>query len=311
MSNWLYANEEPTVALARRCSRCRGRSALRRLPEGLRLVQSPVAELASLRATRRPDARVAERGRCRDPPTSSSRSCAGRGARPGCACSTPPAKRWWWAWRGAAARCSWTDGGRGPRRSTTSTRAGTRARCAGAATASRLRVLFDRSTLEVFANDGETVISERVYPTRPLDRLELLGAGQAVPAARPAARAAVGVAMSPERGPLYGGVEGGGTKFVCVVGTGPDDVRAEARLATTSPEETIGEALAFFRDAQARLGPLAGIGIGSFGPVDLAPGVAARFGFITSTPKPGWKNVDLAGPFRRARSGSRSRSTRT
>lgn len=45
-----------------------------------------------------------------------------------------------------------------------------------------LRVLFDRSTLEVFANDGEAVVSERVYPTRPLDRLEVLGAGQAVPA---------------------------------------------------------------------------------------------------------------------------------
>ena len=105
--------------------------------------------------------------------------------------------------------------------------------------------------------------------------------------------------MSPERGPLYGGVEGGGTKFVCVVGTGPDDVRAEARLATTSPEETIGQAVAFFRDAQARLGPLAGIGIGSFGPVDLAPS-SRTFGFITSTPKPGWKNVDLAGPFRHA-----------
>ena len=104
--------------------------------------------------------------------------------------------------------------------------------------------------------------------------------------------------MIPQRGPLYGGVEGGGTKFVCVVGTGPDDVRAEARLATTGPEETIGQALAFFRDTQARLGALAGIGIGSFGPVDLRP-VSRSFGFITSTPKPGWMNVDLAGPFRK------------
>lgn len=107
------------------------------------------------------------------------------------------------------------------------------------------------------------------------------------------------MAMSPEPGPLFGGVEGGGTKFVCVVGTGPEDVRAEARFATSSPEETIGRAVAFFRDEQARLGPLAGIGIGSFGPVDLAP-ASRSFGFITSTPKPGWKNVDLAGPFRRA-----------
>ena len=38
-----------------------------------------------------------------------------------------------------------------------------------------LRVLFDRTTLEVFANDGEAVVSERVYPTRPLDRIEVLG----------------------------------------------------------------------------------------------------------------------------------------
>jgi fructan beta-fructosidase len=42
-----------------------------------------------------------------------------------------------------------------------------------------LRVLFDRSVLEVFANAGETVITERVYPVRPFDRLELLPGGRA------------------------------------------------------------------------------------------------------------------------------------
>jgi sucrose-6-phosphate hydrolase SacC (GH32 family) len=41
-----------------------------------------------------------------------------------------------------------------------------------------LRVVFDRTTLEVFANDGETVISDRVYPTRPLDRIEPLAGGR-------------------------------------------------------------------------------------------------------------------------------------
>lgn len=105
--------------------------------------------------------------------------------------------------------------------------------------------------------------------------------------------------MSAGHGPLYGGIEGGGTKFVCVVGTGPDDVRAEERFPTTSPDATLGHAVAFFRDQQDRLGPLAALGIGSFGPVDLQPS-SPTFGYITSTPKPGWRNVDVAGPFRRA-----------
>ena len=44
----------------------------------------------------------------------------------------------------------------------------------------RLRVLFDRTTIEVFANEGETVLSERVYPTRPLDRIALVGGAGAL-----------------------------------------------------------------------------------------------------------------------------------
>lgn len=98
---------------------------------------------------------------------------------------------------------------------------------------------------------------------------------------------------------LFGGIEAGGTKFVCAVGTGPDDLRAEARFPTTSPAETIERALAFFHEAQAQHGPLAALGIASFGPVDLDTRSPA-FGHITSTPKPGWANADLAGPFRRA-----------
>jgi len=40
-----------------------------------------------------------------------------------------------------------------------------------------IRLLFDRSVVEVFANDGETVITDRVYPTSPLDRIEWIGGG--------------------------------------------------------------------------------------------------------------------------------------
>ncbi|WP_257462536.1 ROK family protein [Archangium lipolyticum] len=98
---------------------------------------------------------------------------------------------------------------------------------------------------------------------------------------------------------LWGGIEAGGTKFVCAVGTGPDDIRAQVRIPTTTPEATIGQALAFFQEQTRERGPLAALGIASFGPVDLHPG-SPTYGFITSTPKPGWRNADVAGPFRRA-----------
>lgn len=98
---------------------------------------------------------------------------------------------------------------------------------------------------------------------------------------------------------LYGGIEAGGTKFVCAIGTGPEDLRAEVRFPTTRPPETIQRALRFFQEQQERLGtPLAAVGIASFGPVDLIP-PSPTFGYITSTPKPGWQNVDLAGEIRR------------
>ena len=96
--------------------------------------------------------------------------------------------------------------------------------------------------------------------------------------------------------PLYGGIEAGGTKFVCALGTGPDDVRALTRFPTRTPDETLAEAVAFFR---AQPEPPVAIGIGSFGPVDPNP-ASSTYGYITSTPKAGWLNTDVAGAVRRA-----------
>ena len=98
---------------------------------------------------------------------------------------------------------------------------------------------------------------------------------------------------------LVGGIEAGGTKFVCAVGTGPEDVRAEIRFPTTTPGETIERAIDFFRQQQAEHGPLAGIGIAAFGPLDPQPD-SPTFGFITTTPKPGWRDTDFVGPVKRA-----------
>ncbi len=89
---------------------------------------------------------------------------------------------------------------------------------------------------------------------------------------------------------LVGGIEAGGTKFVCAVGTGPDDIRAEARFPTTTPEETIGRAIAFFREQE----PVTAVGIAAFGPLDPNP-QSPTYGYITTTPKPGWANTNFAG----------------
>ena len=90
---------------------------------------------------------------------------------------------------------------------------------------------------------------------------------------------------------LYGGIEAGGTKFVCAVGSGPDDLHAETQFPTTTPDETIARAVGFFRAQEAK--PTA-IGIAAFGPVDLSP-ASPTYGYITTTPKPGWVQTDLAG----------------
>ena len=97
---------------------------------------------------------------------------------------------------------------------------------------------------------------------------------------------------------LCGGIEAGGTKFVCAVGTGPDDVRAEVRIPTTTPAKTIERAVGFFREQQASA-EIAAVGIATFGPVDIHPG-SPTWGFITTTPKRGWSQTDLAGAFGRS-----------
>jgi fructokinase len=95
---------------------------------------------------------------------------------------------------------------------------------------------------------------------------------------------------------VFGCIEAGGTKFVCGVGTGPDDLRLST-LPTLSPAETVDKIVAFFRaEAGSRL---SAVGIGSFGPVDLRQ-ESPTFGYITSTPKPGWQQYDLAGTIARA-----------
>jgi fructokinase len=86
----------------------------------------------------------------------------------------------------------------------------------------------------------------------------------------------------------YGGIEAGGTKWVCGVGTSPSDLET-ITIPTRGPSETMREAAEFFRGKG-----ISALGIGSFGPLDL------KAGRIVSTPKLAWQGTDLVGEFSRA-----------
>ena len=103
-----------------------------------------------------------------------------------------------------------------------------------------------------------------------------------------------------EQGPhilksMFGAIEAGGTKFVCGIGTGPDDLQT-AQFPTSTPEITVASVIEFFQKSKV---DLAAIGIGSFGPVDINRN-SSTYGHITSTPKVGWQNFDLRGTIERA-----------
>ena len=95
---------------------------------------------------------------------------------------------------------------------------------------------------------------------------------------------------------LYGAVEAGGTKFVCLVGNGPDEIVAEARFPTLMPDRTVDQAIGFFQKYQR---DLAAVGIACFGPLDPDP-ASPGYGRITATPKPGWSNYNIVGAFEAA-----------
>ena len=89
--------------------------------------------------------------------------------------------------------------------------------------------------------------------------------------------------------PLIAGVELGGTKCNCILATGPDDIRDEVRIPTTTPEQT----LSAIEQVLDRWKGFDAMGIGSFGPVSIDRG-SDTYGFITATPKAGWTNTDVA-----------------
>ena len=91
----------------------------------------------------------------------------------------------------------------------------------------------------------------------------------------------------------YGGIEAGGTKWVCAVADRPAELLKTEAFPTTGPGETVRRAVRFFTEN----GPVGALGVGAFGPVDIRP-ASPTWGTITTTPKPGWADTDLVAPLR-------------
>jgi fructokinase len=89
---------------------------------------------------------------------------------------------------------------------------------------------------------------------------------------------------------MFAGVELGGTKCVAILARGPDEIVEHKIVPTQSPAETLGGLAAILEGW--RENGLAGLGIASFGPVDLDP-LSPTYGEITSTPKPGWSGAPV------------------
>ena len=92
-----------------------------------------------------------------------------------------------------------------------------------------------------------------------------------------------------------GALEAGGTKMVCAVvefdGNGGWEVQDRVSIPTRMPEETIADMVEYFRDKK-----IEALGIACFGPIDLHKD-SPTYGYITTTPKAGWANCDIVGPF--------------
>jgi hypothetical protein len=93
---------------------------------------------------------------------------------------------------------------------------------------------------------------------------------------------------------LYGTLEAGGTKMVLSVGNENNEILEQETIPTEAPGKTIPAMIAWFAARE-----ISALGIGTFGPVDLNP-ASPTYGFITQTPKPGWRNIPLLPPFRDA-----------
>lgn len=99
-------------------------------------------------------------------------------------------------------------------------------------------------------------------------------------------------------GPVHAAIEAGGTKFVCALGDAQGQLLQRLRIPTRDPASTLADVCRWLETASLGYGPLLGIGVASFGPVELDLH-APNYGQLLRTPKPGWSGTNLLAPLRR------------
>jgi len=97
---------------------------------------------------------------------------------------------------------------------------------------------------------------------------------------------------------LFGGIEAGGSKFVCAVGNADGKIEKKIVIPTSSPDETMPQVIKFFQGIHTNT-PLAALGIATFGPVDLDE-KSPTYGYITTPPKLGWGHYNILGEVKNA-----------
>lgn len=90
---------------------------------------------------------------------------------------------------------------------------------------------------------------------------------------------------------FWGGIEAGGTKFVCGVCNESGQVLDRVTIPTRDPASTLEDVFSYFEGVDQKF-DLQGIGLASFGPLDLNPS-SDTYGYITSTPKVEWQFFDI------------------
>ncbi|HBP24201.1 MAG TPA: fructokinase [Oribacterium sp.] len=93
---------------------------------------------------------------------------------------------------------------------------------------------------------------------------------------------------------IYGALEAGGTKMVCAIGDETGRILEQISIPTTRPEETLPAIVDWFSGRG-----MTALGVACFGPIDLRRS-SPTYGYITTTPKPGWADFDIVGTLQKA-----------